>query len=323
MGMFLLLVLAFILPYIVGQAWVQLFRFQNRPRTMMQCYSYGIVALGAIFYVVSWIPLQQHMTLTALSKYCFVTAVAVGVLSLLIANKHLFDGIKATVEGWKNASRHDVVNACGMLLVLILAVLFARPCMEDMTPEVVATMIDTNSLYAYDAYTGEAFVDAAVNHNPIEAIYAVLATISGVDCTWMIHRILPLVLISAAMGAYSLIGRAFFTEKRKQAYYQTVVLVLMCMTLFYEHSLFLGILSNPWTGEAVLTMIVLPFAFYLAMECCSLNKSECTLYRLVLYVLSAMVGIIGAQLCFTKASVICAVLWMISIAVLIWRRRHA
>jgi|GEM_PF-1688944 len=323
MGTLLLIILIFVLPYIVGQAWSCMFRFKRCPRTAMECYSYGIVAIGACFYIVSWVPLQQRMSLSQLSKYCLYAVVALAVISICIANVHLLDGCKETVKRFGQGKRQDWMNYGYMVMLLVIAVAFAKPAAEDLTPEIVETMLGTDTLYACDPYSGEILVDVPVNHNPIEAVYAVLAFLTGAHVTWMIHRVLPVVFIIAAWGTYSLIGKVFYSERSAQAKFMSVMLCIMTLTLFMKHSVFLGILTTPWNGATVLTMVVLPLQFYMAMECCLLPSEERTRFRMVMYVLSAGVGIVSAQLCFTKASVISLLLWLVAGIVLVWRQRHA
>lgn len=306
-----------VLPYLIGQAWLRILSTARKDNGILIAYAHGMVGLGGIFFATSLLPLQQGWSLGRLSALCWYASLLVGLVCIAIANRHLIDGIYTTTKRAREADATRWIILVMAVLGVVYGIFGTLPSSEDTTTELVGMMVDTDVLYGADPLTGIAYDDGRVNHTPIEAAYAVLSRMSGLESTQMIHHLLPLLLIPAYYGAFLVLLHTFIKEKKYRNLAFGVILLLLVVETLRAGTLNFGVFTNPWAGVTLVTLLVFPMQF--AIICRLAQQERIPWLGLIL---SAGACILAAQLGSTKGGAYSAVGFALGVFLLLWYRQY-
>ncbi len=311
--MIVLVYLGIVLPYLVGQAWLRILGTTKENNGVLISYTHGLIGIGGMFFLISLVPLQSQWTLIELASMSGIVSGVMGIISLIIANKHVLDGFFATMERLRAAEAGYWVCIGIAVLTIGLAVFVTVPSVDDATPELVGMMMDSGRLYGADPYTGVAYVDGRVNHTPIEAVYAVLSVLSGVDATILIQRILPMLLVPAYLAVGIMLLGVFLRDKTVRRRGFCIYVLLLVLGAARVSNLYTGVLLNPWNGATLITVLTLPFQFYFVCK-----WLQDAFMHWITVVLSMGVCVMAAQLVYTKAGLYSCVLWGLGLIIKVY-----
>lgn len=305
-----------VLPYLIGQAWLRILSTARKDNGILIAYAHGMVGLGGIFFATSLLPLQQGWSLGRLSALCWYASLLIGLVCIIIANRHLLDGIYTTA---KRVCEADIMR-WSIIALAVLGIVYGMfgtlPSSEDTTTELVGMMVDTDVLYGADPVTGISYTDGRVNHTPIEAAYAVLFRMTGMESTQMIHHLLPLLMIPAYYGTFLVLLHIFIKEKKSRDLAFGVILLLLLVETLRAGTMNFGVYTNPWAGVTLVTLLVFPMQF--AIICRLAQQERIPWLGLIL---SAGACILAAQLGSTKGGVYSAVGFVLGVMLLLLYRR--
>jgi len=264
------IIVATLLAYLLGAAWMYVFTIEHRDSAaikagIMECIGWGQLILIAAFFVLSFVPLQRGMQLQSLAKYTLYACVALGVVALVVLRHHVMDPIRHT---WKRMGECVKESAAVYLVGLVLGIIAwfgtafcFQPDITDTTPEYVMYMLQTGELALADPYRMTLLEPLAVNHSPLYVIYAIGAFWDGLNGVIYVQRFLPLVLVPGILGLYRWIASVCFESVKQQNRFFLIVIVLGLLEVVRTHALLTGVFQNPWAGQTMLAMVVIPTAF--------------------------------------------------------------
>ncbi len=265
---------AFVLAYLTGATWMYVFPWRNANNEKIEIGIWESVGLGqlilmAIFMVGSFLPLARGVDLSTFAVWTLRSGEAVLLLVLLIGRTHvatpMMNEIRMLQESFrKDAAREAVLILLGVMTILV-AVIYFRPNATDATPEYIYGMLRTNQLYVMNPYQLEPVQPLLVNHSPLAVLYAVGVSATGIDATVFVQRVLPVFILPGVYGIYRLVAQMVFEDAKQQKTMLLFVYLLLVLEIFTPHGLAMGLLENPWNGQTVLVMVVIPAVFALGI----------------------------------------------------------
>ncbi|MGN1174329.1 MAG: DUF6077 domain-containing protein [Roseburia sp.] len=242
----------------------------------------GFFAVLAFFEVISLPCIFLRRSLKELSLVMFAVIGGLCLISFGLHGRELIEAVKEF--RWKKPEMLVVVV---LLLVLLQTfVLGFGNHIDDDDAFYVATAVtavDTNTLYAFDPYTGSSYYEFPARYvlSPFPLLGAVIGKWIGIRPTVFFHTVLPFVLIPLAYGVYFLIGNRVFGENREKIAWFLIFLSLVNLfSGFSPWSVGEFLLVRIWQGKAVLAAILLPFLIYFVL--CHFEKNYLTIKEWIL-----------------------------------------
>ena len=317
------IIVAILLAYLLGAAWMYVFTIENRENKQMElgifeCIGWGQLILVAAFFALSFIPLQRGMQLQSLAQLTFYACVALGVVALVVLRQHVMDPIRHTWkrmgEGVKESAAVYVVGTLLGVIAWIGSAFCFLPDMSDTTPEYVIYMLQTGELALSDPYRMTLLEPLAVNHSPLYVIYAIGAFWDGLDGVIYVQRFLPLVLVPGILGLYRWIASVCFESVKQQNRFFLIVIALGLLEVVRTHALLTGVFQNPWAGQTMLAMVVIPTAF--AVGICLARRTQ---WKLIPYWLLLL---LAGQCVYAKGFAPVGLLGVVAVAIAFMERRR-
>ena len=205
-----------VLPLLCGG---MLRRIQRVRAGVIECYGIGFIALMGMYILGSYIPLRRGIGLTELSGYCFLAALIIGVIALvglLIPGEYSIGSMFLVTGGY---SKWKLSVAAAAVLMLFISLFFTASSSADTVPETVRTMIATGRFYENDIYSRQPYDYPRIPRFAWESMFAVMASICGIDSFVFIHKILAAALITAGYGIYIGLAKRFIPGSERRGSY--------------------------------------------------------------------------------------------------------
>lgn len=250
-----------VLPYLLGMKLSA--KQTENTETPMSCVFHGYIVMWAAMQLVA-IP----MIFLKLSFRNFV--VLCSVIFLLIALWNAVTERKNQVLFWKKQfaeiKKKKILWWILAALVLLQGLYVAASYMSnDDDAYYVATAqtaLDTNSMYAIDPYTGDAFAEFPARYvlSPFPLFVAFFSQAVGVKAPVMAHTLLPFFLIIFVYVIYRMWAEKLFPqEEKKQTLFFLFVMLILAYSNFSTHAKTMMMFPRIWQGKAVLATILLPY----------------------------------------------------------------
>ncbi|MFR3947579.1 MAG: DUF6077 domain-containing protein [Ruminococcus sp.] len=172
-----------------------------------------------------------------------------------------------------------VVAGILILFQLVVVVLYAHMDEDDaFYVGTATTAVETDSLYAYNPYTGAAYnvLPSRYILSPFPAFLAVTSRLcGGLHPAIVAHTVFPAVFVFLAYVVLFQYSRIFFKGKAgEQGIFMILCAVILwfCGYSVYNSEIFT--MGRIWQGKAVLAGVFLPFLFLLCMEIFMQEKPE-------------------------------------------------
>ena len=259
-----------ILMYLLGAAWFYVFPWQDAKKEQLhmgalECIGFGQLLLIAIFMVGSFLPLQRGMGLEELSGWAWKAYIALAILCLIVLRHHVVRPVINTAEDLLDSLQQNTLLELGLLLGAAFAIALSAtvilPHPLESTVESVVFMQNTDSLYMADPYAFALVEPLTVNHSPILVLYAVAATLMHQSGYVFVEYLLPIYLLIGIFGIYRLASRVLFRDVHKQKVFLFFLLIVTYLETLGVDNIVTGVLENPWNGQLLLVVAVIPCAF--------------------------------------------------------------
>ncbi|MBO6215717.1 MAG: hypothetical protein J6N76_09370 [Lachnospiraceae bacterium] len=254
-----------VLPLLCGGA---LRRIQRVKSGVIECYGIGFIALMGIYAVGSFIPLRRGIGLSELSACCLYAALIMGVISLVILLIPREYGIASvfseTVSYIRSitSSKQSLTVMAAAVILLFISLFFTVSSAADTVPETVRTMIATGRFYENDIYSRQPLEHPVIPRFAWESMFAVMASLSGIDSFVFVHKILAASLIIAGYGIYIGLSKRFIpTDERERLVFFGTVIGLYGIELFHDGALQFGFFYNIWFGQTLAVTLIFPAVF--------------------------------------------------------------
>ena len=249
--------------------------FTKQPLHLLTA-TYGVTA-GVLAFLGVWslYKKRQKETGKCAGTYCSKRAEESDVFKPQIGNS---SGLKSFLQ--KNGISPELVVA-GILILfqLVVVVLYAHMDEDDAFYVGTATTAgETDSLYAYNPYTGAAYnvLPSRYILSPFPAFLAVTSRLcGGLHPAIVAHTVFPAVFVFLAYVVLFQYSRIFFKGKAgEQGIFMILCAVILwfCGYSVYNSEIFT--MGRIWQGKAVLAGVFLPFLFLLCMEIFMQEKPE-------------------------------------------------
>lgn len=259
--------LFFLVPFHMGI--LEAVFFSKYHKKMSEIFVNGYLLMLACFSVLSIAAVRVEWSLSRLTVVWVGFVAAISIMANVFGQKQMKEFIWAMMEFWeiRGQKSNRVKGRYRLFLVLALFVIgsifFTRPKAEDRTWEIVHTAISTDTMYAYDEYSGYLSEDVPEGHAyaPIEMLYAAGACLTGISETVLLYYIVPVCLIFFFYMVLWQLGTQFFKESAHIETFVWIVSVLYWMTVYLEgQSVVTGIFLNSWNGLTLLSCCIMPAA---------------------------------------------------------------
>ena len=254
--------------------------------SLAECMTLGLLSLCSLFMMASVPLIQLKQTLRLLEIVWFVVTMLFVIVSFIYSRSEIKDlFVKSKIE-IKERNKIFYITVAICLLSIVIAVLFIQPDNSGNVVEITNRAVATDSLYGYDAYTGEAVaeVDASLKYSPFEMYYAVLAGISGIHPAILIKLVIPIVWIPIVYGTYYMWGKLVYsTDEKKQCMFVLACVFLSVYPVISGKGYGLWVLNGIWQRDAFLCSFILPVALWTCVKLlCRKNRFKVTLLELLL-----------------------------------------
>ena len=262
-----------IVPGIFGLAWNCTIKKENE-----YFWADGMFAMMALFALIAIPMVNRKSTPEELAKIWLVAVSVIVGIVLLLCNKRLWEQVKKEFGKVKQLTKTEKL-LCGVMMLLVLgSILWVKPMAADETVSVVQTALDTNTMYEYHPYSGEVYAQGSENgkESPIEMLYAVVCSITGMNPAILIQFVVPFSLQICFFSVYREIGELLFGEERRKRNYFLFFVILLHLTPLYidGQSLLGGVFRNAWNGETLLGCMVLPGVFRILLRLMKESKAD-------------------------------------------------
>lgn len=262
------------------------FYFRREKRT---CGEYLLTGYTLLFAITELLSLTMIFTKQPLHLLTVTYGAVAGVLAFLGVWSLYKKRQKETGEGAgtycgrrteaTGISPELVVAGILILIQLVVVVLYAHMDEDDaFYIGTATTAVETDSLYAYNPYTGAAYnvLPSRYILSPFPAFLAVTSRLcGGLHPAIVAHTVFPAVFVFLAYVVLFQYSRIFFREKAgEQGIFMILCAVILwfCGYSVYNSEIFT--MGRIWQGKAVLAGVFLPFLFLLCMEIFMQEKPE-------------------------------------------------
>ncbi len=260
--MILYLLVAF--PIFLGLLWNKITKKEKTSTS--DIFVNGYFFMMAVFMVVAVPAIRQGLDLSQLARIWLIISGIISGVSLLLCWREGIIWLKQIGIFIRKSRKMTKVVAGCFVAATLMTVFFVKPHVDDYTVSIVDTAVDTDRMYGYHPYTGDAYaVPPVMNVNaPIEMLYAVVVCLSGVSASILIQFLLPVILQAWFFLIYWRIGSLLFEEEEERVgVFLLVSGILHWLPVCTEKiGLAVGIFQNPWNGQTLLGCCVLPGIFY-------------------------------------------------------------
>ena len=304
-------------PFLFGILEAGIFRKEKKSATTV--FANGYLSMMALFCVVAIGMIRMKLALSMLAKIWLVVTLVISIFAILIGRQPLRAWLQGVRTFWTHRSK--VILLMVLILSLVLSIGFTKPDNADATVEIVATSLTTDSMYRHDAYTGylSEYADAGHVLSPIEMLYAVGASITGMQADVMVYYVLPISLLLFFFTGMWRLGSVLFEKEEQRILFELLAVIIYWMTTYLsKSSLVTGIFLNSWHGLTLLSCVVLPFTWacildWMKQAQAGLRKVEAKLEKLYMTVVLLLAG----QLTYDRGGFYVACMLALGVAVVL------
>jgi len=263
---FLIALLLVIAPAVLGSLLTDFKRKGDGSLTAL--YVKGWLVMMAVFQLFAIPLIFTRADFTTLVHAWTVVIVLLSVI-LLVRNRKEYYKIWKQYRYGRRETVWPYIFAIELIIVLTMAIVLLQHVDDDDAFYVgtAVTTLQTDSMYEYDAYTGDVYGAFPARYvlSPFPVFVALIAKLTMLHPTIIAHTVLPVFLIPLAFMVYGLIGRELFGENKKAVGF--FLLALLALNLWGNFSVYTSssfLLFRIWQGKAVLASILLPLVIYSA-----------------------------------------------------------
>jgi hypothetical protein len=252
-------------PFLVGMLYN---RFVTKKITgiLSNWVSGFVLCLG--YYQLLVLPsILFKLSLTMLSAIYIVSLLIVSAGSVFINRTAIKDVMQHFIRTIKETPIIVVLPAVLIAFQVYMYTAYVHTDADDaFFVGTATTAVETNTIFQYDAYTGEVYKNYPMRYvlSPFPIFVATLSQVSGMHAAIMSHTVLPGLLLLLSYGVYALLGRELFQGNRKKnalfLFFVGIVATFLHTSIYTQNSF---MLLRIWQGKAFLVAMLLPFVFYM------------------------------------------------------------
>lgn len=172
--------------------------------------------------------------------------------------------------GSKELQIFAALTLVAIVLCVLKIITGATDISGDFTLETIRTTMQTDSIYQYNSLTGKVLEEGMPIRQQILTLpffFAFLSEFFGVEITLLLYKVFPCYTLFLGMLTYSrFAGTLFVKEKEKQMIFMFVISFMLLVGDYASTSPAALVLHQGFTGSALCTAMVIPFAIYACMN---------------------------------------------------------
>lgn len=132
-----------------------------------------------------------------------------------------------------------------------------------------STTIQTNSLYQYDPYTGNAYQEFPARYvlSPYPIYISMMSKLILMHPATVAHTVMPAIFIPLVYSLIALIGKKILPDNKKAfGIFMLIVAVVQIFSYYSVYTASTFILLRIWQGKALLANLFLPGIFYFVIR---------------------------------------------------------
>ena len=257
-------VLGMIIPYILGQG----FCGNRDSGSQAKGWIYGWLLLFGVFELLALPAYFFSLSAdTLMVLYAVALLLIVGIAGI-IRRKKIQISVKSPhmrkLEKWEFLGVAVIILIAVQVLVVVV---FSHVDNDDaFYVGTATTTYFTNTINRFSPYTGEVMAMVEVSDyllSPLPVFWGILSRLLTIHPAYLMHTVLPIVLIPMAYVAYWLLGKELFPEDRKRQWlFLGFVALINLFGGFSVRSTATFLLFRIWQGKAVLCNVMIPLYFY-------------------------------------------------------------
>lgn len=126
------------------------------------------------------------------------------------------------------------------------------------------TAIDTNTMFEYDAYTGEAYEELPARYvlSPFPMFTAFVGKSFGLRPIVVAHTLFPVIVLLMAYISVWLFAGVFFKKEEERHMVLFLASVLNIFSYYTARYVGARLILRPWQGKTILASVILPLVLY-------------------------------------------------------------
>ena len=233
---------------------------------------------------------------------------------------------KSEIKKSPENSRYLLASIITSLVLLLISVFLLFPHALDDTPELARLTISNDSFFSIDPLTGKTYASGTVFPGKIHLFYAFGSTLTGINVTTLIHRIIPVFMIPLFIMSYAVISELLFAEEKqdkKHFAFVGLVILFYVISIPFETHISVAVFRNIWNGTTLAASCFFPLLFSICLSIARYptHKTVSGLTTVVLSIPESVVSIIclslAIHLCVPYGLPICGLFVLASILVLL------
>lgn len=296
-----------IAPFLLGNLWLE----SEKKITDRLAFTFlmGVVSEWAVFFVLAKYAIARELALHELGRMWFITLALLSLAALVfgIRKKHF------AVQRPQISMAELAAELVLLLLLIAGSILCGGMAQKEYTLESVLTMYGTDTLYQYDATTGQRAEEMLSvqrenleneSRAPVNAYYAAVSFMTKLNPVKYVRMLLPIVLSLFYFVAYHIWARTLFVESLgKRLFFLSAVWLLYATAIISDKAVLFQVFFHCWNGETLFFAGLLPAAVWLLLN--ETNRRR----WIMQYVVCALAG----QLLYINGGFVITFLWGIAI----------
>ncbi len=250
--------------------------FQKDKINMVETMLFGFLTILGVMEVVALPCTYLKVSFAGFSGICAAVYLACALLGWLRKRSLLFVFVKDGKYFPKNIY-FVLALICILGQMAVIQVGYHTDEDDAFYVATATTTLDTNTLFVYDAYTGEAYSQLPARYvlSPFPFFTAFVGKVFGLRPVVVAHTLFAALTVMMAYGALWLILEVFIKEEEKRSMAFAFASVLTIFSYYSTRITTARLLLRPWQGKTVLASVVLPMIFYFGMR--YIQKEKLTL----------------------------------------------
>ncbi len=261
LGFLLIAYLYGLAPLLLGMTADRITQRFCRDKELSRAYVRGYLLYLLGFLAEAIVMIHRGSHLSSLAKLWFLTAAAIGVVSVILNGKQFKKYIKSFCVFLRNGSAYKAAVVIGVILIVLSVVWFVP--YPDTTVAYADTANRTDTMYYYDIYTMEYLPQDQLDKRylPYEMYYAVGANLSGIAPVILIKRIMPIFLLMLFYAAIWQIGKLLFEKNQgKMMFFFYAMLAIAGFPVYADADYSkVAIFTNSWNGPVLFHCVIFPY----------------------------------------------------------------
>ena len=281
-----------------------------------QLYAAGWALYLCVFSLVSALAIRGGGAYHLFKAYWFRTLIALTVAGVIFCALYVrrLSGPRAALKPLFTMTRRDAILICAGILLILFAILFTVPHLQDEMPEYARLTLGSDQIFSIRPESGKPYYASTKVPGALHLLYAAGADLAGTDVTAFIHLAMPVFMLAFFFCCYRSIAYILFPQRadgpQKDIPRETKLFIFpLCayaaylIFTFADVNIALAVYRNIWHTATLAAACLFPLFF-----ACCLGLIRSRSAAQAVKCAAALIIVAGALYsCFTYSPLLCAI----------------